>query len=127
MQDKTSMLTEAEWQIMEYLWEHGPATGRQATEYIEEQTGWNRSTTLTLLGRLEAKGAVSASKENGKKVFIPVLKQDAARLKEAESFLKRVYKGSLSMMVSSLTEKQALTQEEIDELYELLKGCQDHQ
>ena len=77
MQDKTSMLTEAEWQIMEYLWEHGPATGRQATEYIEEQTGWNRSTTLTLLGRLEAKGAVSASKENGKKVFIPVLKQDA--------------------------------------------------
>ena len=127
MQDKTSMLTEAEWQIMEYLWEHGPATGRQATEYIEEQTGWNRSTTLTLLGRLEAKGAVSASKENGKKVFIPVLKHDAARLKEAESFLKRVYKGSLSMMVSSLTEKQALTQEEIDELYELLKGCQDHQ
>lgn len=126
MQDKTPMLTEAEWQIMEILWEHGSATGRQATEYIEEQRGWNRSTTLTLLSRLEAKGAVMTSKKDGKKVFIPAIRQDDARLQEAESFLKRFYKGSLSMMVSSLTEKQALTPEEIDELYGLLKDCKEN-
>jgi len=125
MQIKPSMLTEAEWQVMEFLWEQGPATGRQTTEYIEKQTGWNRSTTLTLLSRLETKGAVVTDKENGKKIFIPVLLQDDARLQETESFLKRVYKGSLSMMISSLTRKQALTKEEIAELYDLLKGCQE--
>ena len=42
-------------------------------------------------------------------------------LKETESFLSRVYHGSVSLMVNSLTQKQALPQEEIDELYELLK------
>lgn len=126
MQTKTSMLTEAEWQVMEFLWEQGQATGRQTTEYIEKQTGWNRSTTLTLLSRLEAKGAVITDKENGKKIFIPVLLQDDARLQETENFLKRVYKGSLSMMVSSLTKKQALTKEEIAELYDLLKGCREN-
>ena len=126
MQDKTPMLTEAEWQIMEFLWEHGSATGRQATESIEEQKGWNRSTTLTLLSRLEAKGAVITTKENGKKVFIPAIRQDDARLQEAKRFLKWAYKGSLSMMVSSLTEEQALTSEEIDELYDLLKSCKEN-
>ena len=122
MRDKMVTLTEAEWPIMEFLWEHDPASGRQITEYIAQYRGWNRSTILTLLSRLEAKGAVRSSRETGKKLFSPVLKQDEARLQETESFLKRVYSGSLRMMISSLTEKQALSQEEIDELYELLKN-----
>ena len=122
MRDKIVTLTEAEWPIMEFLWERDPASGRQITEYLAQNRGWNRSTTLTLLSRLEAKGAVRSSRETGKKLFSPVLKQDEARLQETESFLKRVYSGSLRMMISSLTEKQALTQEEIDELYELLKN-----
>ena len=127
MQDKMVTLTEAEWSIMEFLWEHDPASGRQITEFIEEERGWTRSTTLTLLSRLEAKGAVRSSRETGKKLFSPVLKQDDARLQETRNFLKRVYRGSLSMMISSLTEKQTLTQEEIDELYDLLKNsCSDH-
>ena len=122
MQDKMVTLTEAEWSIMEFLWEHDPASGRQITESIEAERGWTRSTTLTLLSRLEAKGAVRSSRETGKKLFSPVLKQDEARLQETRNFLKRVYRGSLSMMISSLTEKQTLTQEEIDELYDLLKN-----
>ena len=127
MQDKMVTLTEAEWSIMEFLWEHDPASGRQITEFIEEERGWTRSTTLTLLSRLEAKGAVRSSRETGKKLFSPVLKQDEARLQETRNFLKRVYRGSLSMMISSLTEKQTLTQEEIDELYDLLKNSRsDH-
>ena len=46
-------------------------------------------------------------------------------LKETESFLSRVYHGSVSLMVNSLTQKQALPQEEIDELYELLKKIEE--
>lgn len=49
--------------------------------------------------------------------------EDAA-LGETQDFLDRVYQGSLSLMVSSLTQKQSLSQEELDELYELLKGLE---
>ena len=51
-------LTQAEWQLMEKLWDHAPQTGRELTEAMAAQTGWNRSTTLTLLRRLMEKGAV---------------------------------------------------------------------
>ena len=39
-------LTQAEWQLMEKLWDHAPQTGRELTEAMAAQTGWNRSTTL---------------------------------------------------------------------------------
>lgn len=114
--------TEAEWKVMECLWEKSPRTGREITERLEERTGWRRSTTLTLLQRLEAKGAVeSARGGGGRKTFLPLLRREDAALQETEDFLGRVYKSSLSLMVSSLTKKQALSQEEINELYAILR------
>ena len=118
-------LTPAEWRVMECLWEKAPRTGRETTEWLEERMGWNRSTTLTMLRRMEAKGAVTSSIRGGKKVFCPAILREDAALNEAEDFLERVYKGSLSFMVSSMTRKQALSQKEIDELYTMLKEMEE--
>lgn len=126
-QDRTS-LTQAEWSVMECLWEAGPLTGREVIQRMEQSCGWSRSTTLTLLRRLENKGVLtSVPAEKGPKVFSPLLKREDAALEETKSFLERVYQGSLSLMVSSLTKKQALPQEELDELYALLKGLEEKQ
>ena len=124
MDKETVALSEAEWKVMEELWKEAPATGRELTERLEKRCGWNRSTTLTLLRRMEAKGAVSASQTGGVKSFSPLLRQEEAALKETQSFLSRVYHGSLSMMVSTLSQKQALSRKEIDELYALLKEAE---
>ncbi len=126
MEEKQIGLTQAEWSVMECLWEAGPLTGREITRQMEERCGWNRSTTLTLLSRLEHKGALeSLPAEKGPKVFSPLLMREDAALGETRDFLSRVYQGSLSLMVSSLTQKQALSQKELDELYELLKGLEE--
>ena len=118
-------LTQAEWSVMECLWAEGPLTGREVTARMEDRCGWSRSTTLTLLSRLEAKGAVSGAPDwKGPKVFSPVLRREDAALRETEDFLGRVYHGSLSLMVSAMTQKQALSREELDQLYELLKGLE---
>lgn len=121
-------LTQAEWSVMECLWETGPLTGREVVQHMEQSCGWSRSTTLTLLSRLENKGALkSIPAEKGPKVFSPVLRREDAALEETKNFLNRVYQGSLSLMVSALTKKQALPREELDELYELLKGLEEEQ
>ncbi|MGI5962165.1 MAG: BlaI/MecI/CopY family transcriptional regulator [Lawsonibacter sp.] len=126
MVEKNISLTQAEWSVMECLWEDGLHTGREVTQRMEKNCGWSRSTTLTLLSRLEAKGAVgSDSEKRGPKVFFPLLKREDAALQETEDFLSRVYQGSLSLMVSALTKKQALSREELDQLYDLLKGLEE--
>ena len=123
---QTIDLTDAEWTLMEQLWQSPGSSGRGLTEALAAQTGWSRSTTLTLLGRLETKGVVeSVLAEKGPKVFSPILRREDAVLEETKDFLDRVYQGSLSLMVSALTQKQALSREELDELYELLKGAEE--
>lgn len=117
-------LTEAEWSVMECLWEDSPRTGREVTNYLEEKEGWSRSTTLTLLSRLEAKGAVSSDSEGSKKTFSPILRRDDAALHETKDFLSRVYHGSVSMLVSSLTKKEALSKAEIDQLHVILDAME---
>lgn len=126
MKETRISLTRAEWSVMECLWEAGPLTGREVIQRMEKSCGWSRSTTLTLLSRLENKGALkSVPAEKGPKVFTPVLRREEAALGETKDFLDRVYQGSLSLMVSALTKKQALSREELDELYELLKGLEE--
>ena len=113
-------LTDMEWNVMELLWEKGQVTGREATEHMEAELDWSRSTTLTHLRRMEAKGAVGSRTVDGLKTFEPLVKREDAVLQETNDFLGRIYNGSLSLMVSQLTQKQALPQEEIEELYAIL-------
>lgn len=114
-------LTDAEWNVMECLWEKSPRTGRETIDYLKERMGWSRSTTLTLLRRMEEKGAVGSELSGDVKKFIPLISREQAALQETEDFLGRVYKGSLGMMLSSFTKKQTLSKSEIDELYSILK------
>lgn len=46
-------------------------------------------------------------------------------MKETDNFLNRVYQGSLSLMVSTLTKKQALSQAELDELNGILQRVEE--
>jgi BlaI family penicillinase repressor len=121
MIDKNLTLTEAEWTVMECLWEKSPRTGRETVSWLDQKMGWTRSTVLTMLRRLEAKGAVAGDTEGELKTFRPLIAREEVAVRETENLLERAYKGSLSMLVSSLTKKQSLPQREIDELYAILK------
>ena len=121
MNDKHISLTEAEWAVMECLWEKSPRTGRETVAWLDQKMGWTRSTTLTMLRRLEAKGAVAGDTEGDLKTFRPLIAREEVAVRETENLLDRAYKGSLSLLVSSLTKKQSLPQSEIDELYAILR------
>lgn len=120
MENQKINLTEAEWNVMECLWERNPKTGREIVDCLNKQMGWSRSTTLTLLRRLEEKEAVGSESAGTMKKFYPLITRESAAIQETKDFLQRVYKGSLGMMVSAFTKKQSLTKSEIDELYAIL-------
>jgi BlaI family penicillinase repressor len=128
MEHRENLLTAAEWHLMECLWEKSPRTGREATEYLEQHAGWSRSTTLTMLRRMTEKGAiVCRDSEDGVKTYAPLVSRAQAAQRETEDFLSRVYHGSVSNLVSAMTEKQNLTQKEIEELYAILRRAQERQ
>ena len=118
-------LTPTEWNLMECLWEHAPRTGREAAEYMAASQGWSRSTTLTLLRRMTAKGFIECHEENGVKVFSPLIARTDAAVRETDSFLSRVYRGSVSTLLSAVTQRQSLSRQEIDELYEIIRQAEE--
>lgn len=125
MENENMQLTAAEWNLMECLWDKGVCNGREAVEYLSDSVGWSRSTTLTMLRRMNEKGLIDCREAEGIKVYSPLIRREDAARRETDSFLSRVYRGSVSMMLSAITKKQKLSQEEIDQLYAILQKAED--
>lgn len=125
MSEENISLTNPEWNLMECLWDASPRTGREATDYLQEHVGWTRSTTLTMLRRMTEKGIVRCEDKDGMKVYSPLIKREDAVIKETDDFINRVYKGSVSLMMSAITKKQELTKEEIEALYAILREAEE--
>ena len=106
---------------MHRLWDSAPQTITQLTAALREETGWEKHTVITMLSRLEAKGAVRHEEGVRAKQFYPAVKQGDAARAETESFLGKVYGGSLGLMMSAMVEGRALTREDIDELSAILE------
>ena len=116
MSDKQISLSAGEWQVMERLWEQSPRTLMELVRSLSPETGWSKSTIVTMVSRLEAKGA-GAYEEGGRaRLYSPTISRDQAALRETESLLRRVYRGSVGLMVNTLVDGRGLSQEDIDEL-----------
>lgn len=121
MMEKQINLSAGEWKLMNRLWAHSPMTIMELTAAIQEETGWTRNTVITMLSRLEAKGAVRYEHGERAKRYYPILEQKDAARSETESFLNRVYGGSLGLMMSAMVESQGMTETDIAELSAILE------
>ena len=114
-------LSNMEWKLMNPLWDHSPMTLMQLTRALEADTGWTKHTVITMLTRLESKGAVRWEQAGRAREYYPVIAAEETRREETAGFLDRVYGGKLGLMMSALVEDKALTKEDIRELAEILR------
>jgi len=119
--DDRVRLSDSEWKIMEKLWENQPATIAELTALLRKETGWQKSTVITLLKRMEKKGAVTYTQGERAKQFFAALRRRDAVLDETRSFLNRTYRGSVGSMLKELIRSGAIGQKELDELRRILQ------
>ena len=120
-------LTNSEWYVLDCLWETSPMTVMELVAALGDRLGWAKSTTITTLRRMEDKGLVLCTVEGRTKHYAPAVQRDQAVRGETRSFLDKVYRGSVGLMVSALAEDRALSKAEIDELYEILRKAEEGQ
>lgn len=113
-------LTSSEWNVLNCLWEHSPRTIMQIANELEQAAGWARSTTITTLHRMEAKGLVRCEQAGRGRAYVPLVDRERAEVAETRSFLNRVYRGSVGMMMSAMAQRQELSAAEISELRAIL-------
>jgi len=114
-------LSDAEWVLMKKLWETSPMTVTQFTAALREETGWSKHTIISLLSRMEAKGAIGHNDGVRAKEYYPILPKDDALRRETAHFLDRVYDGHVGLLMSAMVDAKALTPQDIDELSAILE------
>ncbi len=120
-------LSEGEWKLMEALWQEPPKTITQLTRELQEKTKWGKHTIITMLNRLEAKGAVRHEEGERAKVFYPCILREEAAAEETSGLLERVYNGSLGLMVSTMISSNKISRKELDELYQILEQAEEEE
>ena len=113
-------LSDSEWKLMNHLWARSPQTITELTAVLRAETGWSKNTIITMLSRLETKGAVRYEPGGRARRYFPSVQREDAALAETESFLSKVYGGSL-------VESRALSEEDLAELAAILERAEGAQ
>ena len=124
MENQNIELTKTEWSVLECLWEESPKTVMQIVKEMQKRCGWAKSTSTTMVKRMTEKGLLRCEEGAKARLYYPLVDQEEATHKETESFLERVYQGSVGLMMSAMVKKNSLTTEEIAQLHALLKEAE---
>ena len=78
-------LYDSELKVMEVLWKEGDITAGQLAKLLNEQTGWNRNTTYTVIKKLVEKGAIKRHEPNF--TCSPLLTREQVQRQEATELI----------------------------------------
>ena len=116
-------LSDAEWKLMNPLWDRAPRTMMELTALVREDTGWSKSTVITMLSRLDAKNAVYFEEGVRAKQYYPAVTREEAIREESKSVLEKV--GSVGLLMSAMVESRRLTERDLAELSEILERAKE--
>lgn len=109
-------ITDSEYSIMKILWNSTEKMTVSQVASLLDGNDWTASTVSTFLQRLLKKGVVSCDKKGKTNLYYPSLVQSEYDLNETESFLSKIYKGSVKNMVAALYENDKLSESDIADL-----------
>jgi BlaI family transcriptional regulator, penicillinase repressor len=119
----TPRISDTEWEVMNVVWSQGPCPASDIIEALSQtDASWHPRTAKAFLNRLVKKKALGFSKEGRAYVYRPLVRREECVDAASESFLERVFGGSLEPMLAHFVQRDKLTPDEIRELRRLLKN-----
>ena len=115
---------EQELAVLRYVAEHGPATVGEVAERFGEAQGLARSTILTVMERLRNKGHLTRSKVEGVYQYSSLVPASELLAGVVGDFVQRSLAGSLSPFVTYLSEAEDVSEEELQQLQDVVARLQ---
>ena len=109
-------IPESEYRFCLILWEHEPITATEMVKLCQEQLGWKRTTTYTVIKRLGERGVIKL--ENG--IVTSLVSKEEAEASEIEDLVEKKFGGSLPAFVAAFTKHQNVSEKELDELQRMI-------
>ena len=112
----TPKIFESEYRFCLIMWEHEPVTAVELVKLCQDQLGWKRTTTYTVIKRLGERGVLK--NENGRVTGL-VSKEDA-QTREINELVEEKFQGSLPAFIAAFTRRRDISDEELDEVQRMI-------
>ena len=118
---KVPRISDTEWEVMRIVWGQAPCSAGVIIETLMRgDPSWHPRTVKAFLNRLVRKRALGFSKEGRAYLYRPLVREEDCVDAASDSFLGRVFGGSMKPMLAHFVERKKLTREEISEFRRLL-------
>ena len=98
------------------LWEQEPVSTSELVKLCQEQLGWKRTTTYTVIKRLGERGILK--NEDG--MVTSLVSKEAAQAREINELVEEKFQGSLPAFIAAFTKRQDISERELDEVQRMI-------
>lgn len=112
-------LFDSERKVMECLWENEELSAKDLAKQLEQQVGWSKTTSYTIIRKCVEKGAIKR-REPGF-MCSALVSREAICNRETQELIERNYGGSADLLVASLLGQKRLSDKEIEKMKELIR------
>lgn len=124
MSERRESIGDQELALLRWLAEAGPASVGEATERYAAPRGLARSTVLTMMERLRAKGHLNREQVDGVYRYASARPANELMRDVVGSFVDRALGGSVSPFVDYLADRGEVSDDELSELENLVSRLQ---
>jgi len=118
--------TESELEILQIIWQIGPATVRQINDILSAKREVGYTTTLKLLQIMDQKGIVFTDKSMRTHIYTAVLKEEETQKNLIDQLLSQAFGGSASKLVMQALGNSKPKQSELDELKSFIQKWEEN-
>lgn len=112
---------ESEYRFLSILWENEPIASPELVRLCNEQLGWKKSTTYTVIKKLTDKGIVKS--ENT--VVSALVTKDEVDKWQSEELLQRTSKGNIPLFLAAFLKDRKLSRADIDRIRQIIDEAEE--
>lgn len=117
---KQNKPTESEMEILQVLWDKGPATVREVHDILSEKKEAGYTTTLKLMQIMNEKGLLTRNDESRSHIYSSAIKKQSIQKQLVAKMIDGLFKGSSAGLVMHALGNHSASKEEIREIKEYL-------
>ena len=125
MGDKKIKPTESEIEVLNILWQHGPQSVRFVNEKLNTQREVGYTTSLKIMQLMVEKGLLARDTSSRTHIYKAIVNEQKTQGQLLKKFVDTAFRGSSMKMVMQALGNHKPSQEELDEIKELIKKIEN--
>lgn len=116
---ETPKVFESEYRFCLVMWENEPMQMAALAKVCKEKIGWSRTTTYTVIKRLEERGIL---KKEGSLV-VPLYTKEEIQVSEVNELIEKKFENNLPAFIAAFSKSKKLSKTDIDEIKKIIENA----